>query len=330
MKIAIVAPCHIPPTKDWIYSLQREARLGGADVIIVDDSDGKLGDLPKEWRVCNYSIQKGFLGDLYEDFAKMFHKSSACRIFGHILAFQEKYEVIIGLDSDCIVPFHFVQQHIAKLNAKASYGWTNPIGGSGMYSRGFPYSMRDWPIKANMGMWENVLDINGKDRRKDEPRKVNAPGSATAPAPLPFSGMNFALTRDVMWGFLFLPNFDSGSDKFRRIDDVWGGYVFQKLLHRMKNGVIYGQPVVFHDTIVIPAEDAAEEEAMYKHEDEFIADVDSTVENMSLVVTPQTSMSDLMLDFIMNWERDVQLDPSYQLTPAFQWWEKVIQKYAQF
>ncbi len=325
-KIAIVAPCHIPPTADWVSSLEREAKLAKADVFIIDDSDGKLGPLPAEWRVYDYAKQKEFLGELYDDFANIFHKSSSCRNLGHIIAYSEGYEFIIGVDSDCVVPFFFVQAHLAVLNKEKGYGWQNPLGGSGMYPRGFPYSMRNWRIVANMGMWDNVLDLNGKDRRPDEPKRVNMPGYNIAPAPIPFSGMNFAITGDSILGFFFLPNFKSGDDDHRRIDDIWGGYIFQKLLHKMKRGVSYGRPIVFHDTVVIASEDAAEEAAMYKNEDAFMKEVDSVANNMCLVVTDMTVMSDLMKDFITTWEIDVEHGTFVELTKAFQWWEKVINK----
>ncbi len=335
-KVAIVAPCHIPPTKDWIFALEREAKFGNADVIIVDDSNGKLGELPKDWKIYTYPDQKEFLEELYEDFAKMFHKSSACRVFGHIVAYASGYDFVIGLDSDCVVPFHFVSTHIGILNRKKAYGWTNPLGSSGFFSRGFPYSMRQWQVKANMGMWDNVLDLYGRDRQPNEPKRVNAPGYNMAIAPLPFSGMNFAITRDVLFGFLFLPNFtfneatqpitDSKQWKFSRHDDIWGGYIFQQLLRKLKFGTTFGQPVVFHDTVVVKEEDEAEEEAMYWFEDSFINIVDDTISEM-LLTGGETKITDYMISFINEWKTN-NIGFIDELTPAFEWWAKVINKYA--
>jgi hypothetical protein len=341
MKIAIVAPCHIPPSKDWISSLQREAKVGNADVFIVDDSNGKLGDLPPEWRVFMYADQREFLEELYEEFANIFHKSSACRVLGHIYAYAAGYDVVIGLDSDCIVPFNFVEDHLKSLNTKMNGGWINPLSGSGLYPRGFPYSMRNWKTVANMGMWENVLDLNGKDRNPHEPKRI-ATAKFNAPAPIPFSGMNFAITKEALFGFLFLPNFEyverpamvDGKEvnyrwQFRRIDDIWGGYIFQKLLNKLRLGVTYGMPVVWHDTVVIAAEDAAEEEAMYKYEDEFMAVVDSlthftAIDDERLPV----DINILMIQFIEEWKKYIDQGKTFfDLNPAFEWWAKVIKKY---
>lgn len=324
MKVAIVAPCHIPPTKDWIYSLDREARVAEADVIIVDDSDGKLGEMPKTFNVYDYGRQKTHLQENYEEFARLFHKCAACRVFGHLVAYQAGYDVVIGLDSDCVVPFNFVQTHLAALASNKAYGWTNPLGGSGMYPRGYPYHMRNWKIVANMGMWENVLDLNGKDRQPNEPKRISAPGFAPAPAPMPFSGMNFALAREAIPGYLFLPNFKFFDDDFRRIDDIWGGYVFQRLARLRNEAVTFGAPVVYHDTIVDAAADAAEEAAMYKYEEPFMDIVDEAINNMGKVA-PLTTYYDLYQDFVHNLDGLGYFDTSFlgELQPAMEWWIKV-------
>jgi hypothetical protein len=327
-KTAIVVPCGSQPNKDWIYALEREAKLGNADVIIVDDTDGKLSELPKEWMVYGYQEQKNLLKELYDDFANMFHKCSACRVFGHILAYGMGYDFVIGLDNDCIVPFYFVKKHLAILNQPKGYGWVNPLGASGFFTRGYPYAMRKWPIKANMGLWDNVLDLNGRDRQPNEPRQVNVPGYNVTPTFMPFSGMNFALTRDVLLGFLFIPNFDYESEHFRRIDDIWGGYIFQHLLRKLRLGATYGQPIVFHDTVVDGKEDEKDEEAMYKNESEFIADVDTNMHDMyPTELTSDSNMPNLMLEFIKVWKTGNHSDNINSITRVLEWWEKIINKY---
>jgi hypothetical protein len=324
MKIAIVVPCHIPPSEAWVAALDAEARAHKAKVIIVDDSDGQLGELPKSWDVYGYEKQKKFLGELYEDFARLFHKSSACRVFGHLVAYKNRNDVIIGLDSDCIVPTHFIRDHIQYIGKDYGSGWFNPIGYPD-YSRGFPYSQRHWKVVANMGLWKNVLDINGKDRKDGEPTDIRLIGSTVPNGYFPFSGMNFALARDAIWGFLFLPNFKDGDDHFRRIDDVWGGYIFQKLLRKLHQSTMVGFPIVYHDTVVDPKADAAEEEAMYKYEDQFIETIDDV---MNHVYTTSSSMKEAMLDFIHALGIYGNQPEFAELAPAFAWWAKVIKKYA--
>lgn len=327
MTTAIVVPCHIPPSELWITALKKEAEKSDAKVIIVDDSDGNLGQLPEEWDIYDYRRQEEFLGDLYSFFAETFHKSSACRIFGHIVAYRDQYDVVIGLDSDCIVPEGFVARHLFAMRT-TGFGWNNPLSHVGRYSRGYPYSQRLWPVVANMGLWENVLDINGKDRMADEPKHPGTQDNASYMVNgfTPFSGMNFAIKREAVFGFLFLPNFDYGESEFRRIDDVWGGYIFQKLIRLKRQAMTYGAPVVFHDTVVNAAEDQAEEAAMYKHEDHFIYTVDDCFATGREDAYASESYGDLFRDFT----RQLYIkgtEPTNLLLPAMTWWGEVSKIY---
>lgn len=324
-KVAIVVPCHIPPTEGWIRSLKREATTAKADVIIVDDSDGNLGELPNEWEILDYKAQKRFLGDLYDEFDTMFHKSSACRVVGHLYAYSKGFDVIIGLDSDCIVKMNFVRDHLLLMGNKYGCGWFNPIGYP-TYPRGYPYSQREWELVANMGLWENVLDINGKDRKENEPTSIRLMGQTVPTGYFPFSGMNFALSRAAVLGFLFLPNFTEGEDSFRRIDDIWGGYIFEKLMQIKHQAASLGYPIVFHDTIVVPEEDAKEEAAMYKNEDSFIYSVNRAIDNMINDV-PETSIEELWERFVISFER-YTTDKFRPLLRSMNWWVKALKKYA--
>lgn len=330
MKTAIVVPAHIPLSQGWVIALDMETKKSGAKVIIVDDSDGNLGKLPANWDVYGYDMQKRFLGGLYEDFARMFHKSSACRIFGHLVALRQGYDVIIGLDSDCIVAPNFVRDHTQFLNKKWGSDWFNTIGSAEWYPRGHPYSKRNWPVVANMGLWKNVLDLNGKDRADNEPDHINVPGNTIATGHFAYSGMNFALTREAALGFLFLPNFNYGDVKFRRTDDIWGGYIFQSLMAKARMSAMVGYPVVYHDTVVDPAEDTAAEEGMYQFEDLFYALVDKAVNTMP-ALTAEATMAQHMSNFIVHfsnaidrWGEDC---PFKELDPALAWWYSVIKEY---
>ncbi len=276
MKISIVAPVHIQPSKDWITSLDTEAKLHKADVIIIDDSDGKV-KLPKHWKVFGYKAQEKYLGkDLYTLF-EQFHKSSSCKNFGLVYSYRENYDVTIVLDSDCIVKDGFISLHLNFLQAKGD-GWINPITETNLYSRGFPYSKRLQDKWCHMGLWTNELDLYGKDRiGNDNITKDYMPIHAYSVAPgfIPLSGMNLSFVREALPFMLFLPNFTTDSDeKFIRHDDIFGGYIFQKIAHMKNKSLSYGLPIVYHDTIVHPEEDAAEEEPMYKYEDEFYAVID--------------------------------------------------------
>jgi hypothetical protein len=322
MKTLIVVPAHIPLTKQWVDALRRETELGQADVLIVDDSNGKLGELPKDWMIYDYDKQKAFLGPLYKDFAKLFHKCSACRVFGHLVAYKEGYDFVIGLDSDCVVPKGFVTAHTTGLNQENSYGWDNPIAGTGFYPRGFPYHMRNWKTVCNMGLWDRTLDLNGADRSPHEPTECT-PVNRVAAAPIPLSGMNFALTREALPGFLFIPNFSLGKDKFKRIDDIWGGYIFQKFNQILHRGTTYGWPIVDHMTKVDAKADAKEEAGMYKQEEEFLDEVDLVTAFMS-VYAPEITYQYLYRRLGAYSQNQIMLRATL---PAIKWWNKAWEKY---
>jgi hypothetical protein len=279
--IAIVAPVHVNLSPEWIQSMLAVTK--GKDnvrVIIVDDSDGKV-ELPSEWDVYGYDRQREELGDEMYALFERFHKSSSCRNFGHWIAWRDGADIIIGLDSDCVVPPDFISQHMYNL-LKKSHGWTNPLEGTGWFSRGYPYHQRHLKTILSLGLWNAELDLYGKDR-VDNPDKNTSDlpkpfESRVADGFVPLSGMNWACWADAVPGLLFLPNFDymhgEKQIKFRRHDDIWGGYIFQKMMELRNERIIYGYPVVQHQTVVNADKDAEEEEGMVMFEKLFLESVD--------------------------------------------------------
>lgn len=297
-KIAVVAPLHKIPTQEWVSSLLIATQ--DISVIIVDDSpEQNLKSIYSTWTVYDREDQKKELGDAYESF-KVFHKSSACRNFGNFIAWKLEYDIIIGLDSDCNVPNDFIEKHVEALQTMG-YGWTNPIKHKGWFPRGYPYSERNRKIVANLGLWNHVLDINAKDRGEGEPiypldREKYDTVPMVAESFIPFSGMNWAMWREAMPGYLFLPNFDfTHKDKtyeFRRHDDIWGGYIFQKLMEKRNERMTYGLPIVYHDTVIDKEADMKEEDAMIEFENTFYGAVDQAMDKVTV-----SSYEDMMWQF---------------------------------
>jgi len=153
-KVAIVSPVHIQPSSKWVQALVGIQKRGEADVILVDDSNGKL-DLPLIFNTYDYALQKEVMGDELYQLFEQFHKSSACKQFGLWRAHQLGYEFVIVIDSDCIVPDDFVERHLEALEMNGNVGWVNPLFGTGFYSRGYPYSKRGTEKWVNMGLWTN-------------------------------------------------------------------------------------------------------------------------------------------------------------------------------
>lgn len=282
-KVCLVSAVHIQPSQQWIKALP------DIPVFIVDDSDGQISFTRENIEVFDYKRQKQELGKNYDFFAKTFHKSSACKNFGLWYAYRQGYDYIIIIDSDCICPPNFVKQHLVALEKKGN-GWENNMTEfekGNCFARGYPYSERNKKVVLNMGMWRGQMDINGQDKI-DNPELAKMHDdewfpvaiTKTANGIIPLSGMNFIIKREAIPAFLLIPNFDYEDLKFRRCDDIFGGYIFQKIVKLKGDCISYGQPLVYHDSEVNPEEDAKEEEAMNKYDSEFYKKVDEIVNSL--------------------------------------------------
>lgn len=306
-KSVIVSSVHKQPSKKWIKNLP------DISIIIVDDSDGEIVIKRKNIEVYNYKRQEQELGKFYSGF-EQFHHSSSCKNFGHWLAYKKGYDVIIGLDSDCICPKNFIEQHLKALN-KEGYGWENPLYKIGWYSRGFPYSQRKQKIMVNMGLWENELDINGKDRIiKNPPKNTLINDNKIALGKIPFSGMNFACRRELIPSLFFLPNFNYGVNYFKRHDDIWGGYIMQKFLKKRKECISYGLPIIYHDTKIIAEEDVEEEKALNKYSDDFYEIVDGIFEKIRV---------GMYIEMLQQFEPKFEKTIFKGLIEPIKWWQKL-------
>lgn len=316
-KVAICCPVHIQPTKKWVAALKREAK--GHTVIIVDDSDGKV-ILPKEWDVYDYKRQKEELGkDLYKEFER-FHKSSSCRNFGHWIAYKKNIPIVITLDSDCVVPEGFVEKHVYALEA-TGYGWVNPIEDVGWFPRGYPYHERNRRIACNIGLWENELDLGGLDRiqrNSSGPKSPKVKKQKIAHTFIPHCGMNTSFWTNTIPGMLFLPNFDDGAERFRRLDDIWGGYIYQKIMQKNKDLIAYGFPIVYHDSDLKPVEDMKDEEAMLHWEEAFYNMVDTCMDYV-----PVGSYQKMMKEFAFHFEEMCSDTVFKEIVPALNFWVKL-------
>ncbi len=262
--VVVVIP--MPNDPDWtIFSELSE----DVPIIVIDDSDGKLAPAPrKNVRFFDYAAQERVMGEHYR---AQSHKSAATRNFGHYLAFKEGADVIVALDYDCRPRAGWLAEHLNALrdvsNAPALSGaWVNSIEQPGFYARGYPYEYRNaeasavrettasGTVKLNMGVWDNVLDLNGVDKVQRDvagqpvPREPGLRGerNTIALGNIPVCGMNTAFSADLVPAYFFLPDLWVDGWQLSRHDDIWGGYVLKKLMDKRGDLFSYGRPVVEH------------------------------------------------------------------------------------
>jgi hypothetical protein len=257
--VAVVIP--IPNDPDWSIFDELSQDV---PIIVCDDSDGKLAPPPRRnVRYFDYSAQRQVMGAHY---AAIPHKSAAARNFGHYLAYKEGFDVIVALDYDCRTRTDWLDQHLQALgrveNAPALRGrWVNSIEQSGFYARGYPYEYRNpqasavsettinGEVKLNMGVWDNVLDLNGVDKLQKEP--PSEPGlrgdrNFIALGNIPVCGMNTSFRAELTPAYFFLPDIWIEGWQLSRHDDIWGGYIVKKLMDKRGDLFSYGRPVVEH------------------------------------------------------------------------------------
>jgi reversibly glycosylated polypeptide len=257
--VAVVMP--IPNDPDWALF---DEIPGDIPIIVADDSDGKLMAPPRDnVRYFDYAAQRELMGEHYPAIP---HKSAAARNFGHVVAYREGYDVVIALDYDCRPAPGWLETHLEALSlaveAPALRGhWVNSITADGFYARGYPYEYRNaeasrvedttatGEVKLNMGVWNNVLDLNGVDKLPADPPYdpgVRDGSNRIALGMLPLCGMNTAFTADLTPAYFFLPDVWVDGWQLSRHDDIWGGYVLQRLMATRGDLVAFGNPVVEH------------------------------------------------------------------------------------
>ena len=259
-RVAVVVP--IPNDPDWTIF---EALSDDVPILVVDDSDGRLAPPPRRnVTYFDYAAQRDVMGPHWDAIP---HHSAATRNFGHYLAHQEGYDVVVALDYDCRVREGWLQTHEAALGPVVGApalrnDWINTVTCEGFYARGFPYEHRNdvdgtatrttasGVVKVNMGVWDNVLDLNGIDKLQSEPPR--APGlhdedPVVALGNLPVCGMNTAFHAEVVPAYYFLPDIMvNGSWLLSRHDDIWGGYVLKRLMDVRGDLLSFGPPIVEH------------------------------------------------------------------------------------
>jgi hypothetical protein len=218
-KIAIVSVIDEVPSKEWVDSIVDQQKRIESGVIIVN----KFGDdilLPENWKV-------------YENIFGIDDKCS-----GLYFAYNDGFDIVIYVDSKCRIQEDFVQRHIEGLLLNG-YDWVNPISKTGWYPRGYPEFAKKKKVVMNLGMWEGHLDIGNQIIENSSIPKYPLCGNHNvAIGKIPFSSLNFSICREAIPALIIFPGY---------LGDIWGGYIFQKILDAKNEKISYGAPCVVYD-----------------------------------------------------------------------------------
>lgn len=192
------------------------------------------------------------------------------RNFAGLMALRKGAEVIIYLDDDnLILSSEYFQEHLNALfepittSMAASSKFVNIMAsseGSGISKsivpRGFPFAIRgeridvqclsddNSKVAANAGLWIEEADIDAVTRIALQPKvlryqqKNNVKLAKCSWTPLNSQNTSF-LSKFLVGYFL--------SDQVGRYDDIYAGYVFQKLINSFDHTVSFGNPVVVQE-----------------------------------------------------------------------------------
>ena len=118
---------------------------------------------------------------------------------------------------------------------------------------------------------------------------------------IPLCGMNNAFLREVIPAYFFLPNFKIGNWVVSRHDDIWGGYIFQKLAHKKEDLISFGKPIVFHERESYQPRVLHYEHYMHILEPYFYEVVDAAVANVK-----KNNYLEMFADFSENFEKELK------------------------
>ena len=219
LKVCVVSPMPSDPPWELFDEIPDDI-----PIIVPDDSDGNLAPAPRDnVTYFDYAAQKDYCGEHYD---AMPHKSAASRNFGHYWAYKEGFDVIIALDFDCGTRPGWLSDHLATLTTVTDHPavqgeWINSVECEGFYARGYPYEYRtpersqvtdttaSGRVVINMGVWDNILDLNGIDKYHTEPPYdpgLRGEQNYVALGNIPVCGMNNSFLAEITPAYYFLPD----------------------------------------------------------------------------------------------------------------------------
>lgn len=296
----------IPTARDVALTHLEPLLDRGVRILVVDDADRELRVDHPDVEVLALAERRRRLGPKH---VAIPHGNGACRDFGLWVAWKEGEpdEVVVALDDDCIVRDEdFVEQVDAALSEAARPVAT--VNGThlncldlyadiepGLFPRGFPYSARpgyercsfETECRAapsfNLGLWQNVFDINALDKLAGPPY-VHPEARLRMPSATVDSGrlvsvcsMNMHCRREVLPALYQLPMAVEVLPglPIDRYGDIWGGFILKTLMDLRGDVLAFGGPLIFHSKEGDHLRNIRQEHLAHLVNDEFLALLES-------------------------------------------------------
>jgi hypothetical protein len=199
------------------------------------------------------------------------------RNIGFLMALESGCEVLISIDDDnfCESDIDFVGAHsvvgqvAAEPVVNSTDGWFNLCSlletqdGVTPFPRGFPYaaqrqprstelevSATPIPIAMNAGLWLDEPDVDAVARLSQRPKIDTFRGPNVVLGPevwSPINTQNTALTRDAALTYYYIRmGFPLKGLSIDRFGDILSGYLTQKVIKSLGQGIRIGTPVLNH------------------------------------------------------------------------------------
>lgn len=166
------------------------------------------------------------------------HGTSAIRQAGLDWCASAAYPYVLTLDDDCIVGEDWAESHVRALRGSVPVS-NNTVPGYIIRGNTLDHSL---PVGISHGLWSGVLDYPAWYQLDITPDRVELEdrGWNKIPAPFPMCGMNVGFRREVLPAVYF-------QHTFRRHDDIFAGWMAQRVCELHGFGFVNGGAVVQHE-----------------------------------------------------------------------------------